>query len=83
MKKVFINLLAVLFLLITIVGAANYEYLYNPYSGTQDRSLSLNQTNSALIVTNLTIVDTLNMTSGNITNVDCIIFISGGKICTG
>jgi len=38
---------------------------------------------SSIEISKLNITDTINMTNRNITNVDCMIFSSGGKICTG
>ena len=40
-----------------IVIAQNFQYLYNPYTGRQDRSLSLNQTGYTIIADGFTLND--------------------------
>ena len=47
----------------SLAFAANYEYLHNPFTGRQDRSLSLNQTNN-----NFT-VDYINVNGSHISDV--------------
>lgn len=55
----------ILFLLVVTFGmAANYDWLYNPYTGRQDRSLSLNQTGNNMSM------DCLNADDGTL-YVDC------------
>lgn len=53
----------------------------NPVTGNPfDQSLN---TTDQVIFNGINLTDNLNMTSNNITTVDCVVFISGGKICSG
>ena len=52
-------------LMISIVTAANYDWLYNPYTAKQDRSLSLNQTGNNMTMNNLIILGKINATKLN------------------
>ena len=89
MNNKILSLIFALFMLVTIGFATNYDYLYNPYTGMQDRSLSLNQTGNALIVVNLTVNNVLkandvicvnSVCSFNLSN-NCTNYPSGGQTC--
>ena len=47
-------IIMIFILLVGSVTAVNYDYIYNPYSGRQDRSTSLNQSGNDIIADNIT-----------------------------
>lgn len=45
-----INIIVSMLLLVTLVSAVNYIYLYNPYTAKRDRTISLNQSDDNITV---------------------------------
>ena len=72
LKTIAIVASLVILLAAFVVASLNYDFMYNPYTGKQDRSLAANQSGSSTNVT----VDNLLVT-------DCVAFSSGGSLCTG
>ncbi len=52
MKKAIIYLMVFL-IVSSIVSAINYEFIYNPYTGKRDRTITLNQSGNNLTIDNL------------------------------
>ena len=64
-----------------MVYSFSVQTVYNPYTQKLDyvSDGNFSDVNSTLSVVNIT--DSLSLDGRNITNVDCIHFISGGQIC--
>ena len=68
-----------------ILGFGYYNATSNIGNWTADKSNYYNQTQSNATYLKKegdTITGNLNMSSKNVTSVDCIVFTSGGKICS-
>ena len=80
--KIGLIVLAILscMLFVTAVGTTT---VFNPFTGKLDYVSNGNFSGSNLTVDSLEVNGNLTLTSKNITLVECIHFVSGGKICTG
>ena len=64
-----------LVIMISLVSAATYDYFYNPYTASQDRSINLDFMNDTFVnIEGDTMTGVLNMGGNNITNIANLTF---------